>query len=291
MNGLKYIRTRCNLSLNDLAEAIGVSRQALSAWENERKEIPKQRKKDLSDYFGIDESYFGEITEKEKRFLLEKAMFRYGEDGKETYRYKPKENDLTCVFFMGDSDKSLDEEYVDMQKQKKNLLKEIEKAIIYSENAGGIQSQIVCMKRGCEVYGVLTLLMQEMKKQQMTNRMPYYYEIINVLKGTLVAFDLLQEKEIKENIEINKELQGEDGEWILELSGIIKERWRQIKERQEKLEKDAKGNIKVEKNEPAKPIDKQIFEAENLNREFMANIGEKLHAKGGCHVFDIKENF
>lgn len=55
--------------------------------------------------------------------------------------------------------------------------------------------------------------------------------------------------------------------------------------------KFVKGNIKVEKNEPAKPIDEQIFEAENLNREFMANIGEKLHAKGGCHVFDIKENF
>ena len=29
MNGLRYIRTRCNLSLNELAEFIGVTRQAL----------------------------------------------------------------------------------------------------------------------------------------------------------------------------------------------------------------------------------------------------------------------
>lgn len=51
MNGLKYIRTRCNLSLNDLAETIGVSRQALSAWENEKKDIPEQRKQQLSEFF------------------------------------------------------------------------------------------------------------------------------------------------------------------------------------------------------------------------------------------------
>ena len=77
MNGLKYIRTHCNLSLNDLAEAIGVSRQALSAWENEKKDIPAQRQQQLSDFFGIDKEFFGEIQEKEKRYLIEKAMFRW----------------------------------------------------------------------------------------------------------------------------------------------------------------------------------------------------------------------
>lgn len=44
MNGLKYIRIRCNLSLNELADAIGVTRQALSAWENGKQSIPEQRK-------------------------------------------------------------------------------------------------------------------------------------------------------------------------------------------------------------------------------------------------------
>ena len=43
MNGLKYIRTRCNLSLNELADAIGVTRQALSSWEVGKKPIPSQR--------------------------------------------------------------------------------------------------------------------------------------------------------------------------------------------------------------------------------------------------------
>lgn len=89
MNGLKYIRVRCNLSLNDLAECIGVTRQALSAWENGKKEIPEQRKEQLSEFFGIDQRYFGEISEEEKITLLEKAMFRYDHNGRESYRYKP----------------------------------------------------------------------------------------------------------------------------------------------------------------------------------------------------------
>ena len=67
MNGLKYIRTRCNLSLSELADMIGVSRQALSSWENGKKDIPEQRSDQLAEFFGIGKEYFGEISEKEKQ--------------------------------------------------------------------------------------------------------------------------------------------------------------------------------------------------------------------------------
>ena len=63
MNGLKYIRTRCNLSLSELADMIGVSRQALSSWENGKKDIPEQRSDQLAEFFGIGKEYFGEISE------------------------------------------------------------------------------------------------------------------------------------------------------------------------------------------------------------------------------------
>ena len=54
MNGLKFIRTQCNLSLNNVAQALNVSRQIISAWENGKKDIPDERKKQLSDYFGME---------------------------------------------------------------------------------------------------------------------------------------------------------------------------------------------------------------------------------------------
>ena len=285
MNGLKYIRTRCNLSLSDLAESIGVTRQALSSWENERKEIPSLRIKELSNFFGIDEEYFGEISETEKKYLLEKAMFRYENDGKETYRYKPQEIESARIFFPEDSDKSLDEKYVDMQKRKKKLLREIEKSINYTENAGSIQSQICCINRGCNVYGMLTMIMQEMKEQQVISRMPYFYEIINVLKGMLVAYDLLEEDVIKENIEINKEFHNEDGQWILELAGILKSRWSKICEQQEALDKQYKSNKKSQQTEHVKPIEEQILDAENSNRELKNQIGEKLRKLEENQIF------
>ena len=87
MNGLRYIRKQCNFSLSQLAERLEVSRQIISAWENGKKEIPEMRKKQLADFFGIDKCFFDEISEEQKRILLDKAMFRYIEDGEETYRY------------------------------------------------------------------------------------------------------------------------------------------------------------------------------------------------------------
>ena len=63
MNGLKYIRTQCNFSLSELADRLNVSRQIISAWENGKKEIPETRKIQMAEFFGIDKSFFDDITE------------------------------------------------------------------------------------------------------------------------------------------------------------------------------------------------------------------------------------
>ena len=54
MNGLKFIRIQCNLSLSNMATTLGVSRQIISAWENGKKELPQERAEQLSRYFGVD---------------------------------------------------------------------------------------------------------------------------------------------------------------------------------------------------------------------------------------------
>ena len=52
MNGLKFIRTRCNISLSELADTLDVSRQQVSAWETGIKPISQKRLSQLSKYFG-----------------------------------------------------------------------------------------------------------------------------------------------------------------------------------------------------------------------------------------------
>lgn len=55
--------------------------------------------------------------------------------------------------------------------------------------------------------------------------MSYFYEILNVLEAMMAAYGLIDKNVIEENIELNKEFQKEDGEWILELADMLERRW------------------------------------------------------------------
>ena len=228
MNGLKYIRIRCNLSLNELADAIGVTRQALSAWENGKQSIPEQRKKQLEDFVGIESSYFGEITEEEKEALLDKGMYCYEKNGSETYRYKPPEGfedrDRQEIFYYGDRKISLDEEYALAIKRKKQVLKEIESIIHWIDNPDILESKTMCINRGCSVYETINTFMKKMKSLPGYLRITFFYELVDVWAAMLYAYGLFGDRELHYH-DGTEDYYGEDGAWILELSEKIKEHW------------------------------------------------------------------
>ncbi len=86
MNGLKAVRKQCNMTIQELADKLCVSKQIVSAWENGVKEIPATRKLQLSQLFGLDIDSFGEVNEKEANSFAQKATKRLGylSDDKET---------------------------------------------------------------------------------------------------------------------------------------------------------------------------------------------------------------
>ena len=63
MNGLKQIRTQCDFSVTDIAKKLGVSKQAVSSWENGKKEIPEARRRQLALLFGVDASVFDDLSD------------------------------------------------------------------------------------------------------------------------------------------------------------------------------------------------------------------------------------
>lgn len=75
MNGLHYIRNKCNLSLSELADKLGVTRQMVSAWENGRKSIRESRLHELSKIFGIEEELLGEISEAQLADIDNRPLF------------------------------------------------------------------------------------------------------------------------------------------------------------------------------------------------------------------------
>lgn len=288
MNGLKYIRTRCNLSLSELADMIGVSRQALSSWENGKKDIPEQRSDQLAEFFGIGKEYFGEISEKEKEELLWKAMFRYYDHGKETYRYRPPEgitnHENTRAFFMGEREKSLDEEYALAQRKKEEVLKKAEELIIWTDNAGSILSQIACINRGCDVYSMINSMLEKMRAMKMYIKMPFFFELISVWKAMLLAYGLMDKNEMAS--EKSKDHEREDKEWILQLSEQIKSHWEKEAAREEKRQQEVMNSIKKgkasgqPKAQEVKSIEAQIADAETKMREFAENLEEGSSIKG-----------
>ncbi len=85
MNGLTYIRIRCNVSQSFLAQKLGVTRQAINLWENRTTPPPGKRLKQLTEFFGIDEKYFGEISEEQQHEIDAIPAYRHEENGHTYY--------------------------------------------------------------------------------------------------------------------------------------------------------------------------------------------------------------
>lgn len=96
MNGLSFIRRRCNLSQGQLAEKLGVTRQAINLWENRREPLPEARKEQLSRFFGLELELFDEITQEQENALLHRACFMYRDDDGHDY-FLFRENPLRPV--------------------------------------------------------------------------------------------------------------------------------------------------------------------------------------------------
>lgn len=288
MNGLKYVRTRCNLSVNDLAEYLGVTRQAVCSWENGKKELPVLRQEQLSVFFGIDKKYFGEITETDKKYLIEKAMFCHNEKGKESFRYKPQEGvtDIRgeLVYFLEDNDISLNEEFDRAKKKQQQTIMRIENII--RGNYDSMQNQMMSMGRGCRIYDMINDSMEAMEKEKGFLKIPFYYELINVLEAMCLAYGLIEEDDLSDNNSTEPH-RGKDEKWIEQLSQQIKEHWDEERLFQEtyheKITKKTRKRNDVE-DKKEESLEKQILKIEEHNRRFREEHPES-DSSYGCMVY------
>ena len=70
MNGLAYIRKLYNMTLDDLANELGVSNQFISMWEKGKKPIPKKYFNKLYELFNVGEEYYGDIEPMQTLIIL-----------------------------------------------------------------------------------------------------------------------------------------------------------------------------------------------------------------------------
>lgn len=73
MFGLTYIRKLYNYSMEDLSKKLGVSKQTISKWENQKIPISDKRLKQLSEIFKIPEEYFNTQLSDTDELLVQKT--------------------------------------------------------------------------------------------------------------------------------------------------------------------------------------------------------------------------
>ena len=127
-SALYHIRTRCNYSQGMVARELGVSRQILSFWESGTKAIPKTRKTELAQLFGVPESILEENEESIVREYCDRPMYCCVCQGRQVFSFRPKSEHLR-VSLAAPGDIRPDERCRELLDRKNAALDKIEKAV------------------------------------------------------------------------------------------------------------------------------------------------------------------
>ena len=86
---LAVIRTRCNYSQTTLASVLGLSRQVVSAWENENKKIPEGRLAEIASLFGVPAALLtAEELDVVERWC-DRPVFSTQKQGRQVFSFEP----------------------------------------------------------------------------------------------------------------------------------------------------------------------------------------------------------
>ncbi len=253
------------MSLSELAESLDVSRQALSSWENGKKQIPEKRREQLSKFFGIDAKYFGEISDSERQEVYDKAMFRYTVGDKEKFlfrrAYMPKDVMDILTYFPEEREITLDEEFIKAKEYKKRILSEIEEEMDGPASCDYLSGKISCIEKTCKSMERVMKLIKHRTEYPRHLRVYYGYELINISKAMLMALGIQSEEELVEYpaTEENNWC-GEDVDYIKDLAEVIKKHWEYVSSREvdrfNKAKQNRIKNLEVNKDSQQVQIEK-----------------------------------
>lgn len=227
MNGLRYIRNKCNLSLSELADKLGVTRQMVSAWENGRKAIPANRLKELSIIFGIEEEYLGEIEEAQLSDVDNRQVYLIRKPGKEEYRFDDIGGAEESIFPLS-GEHTLDEEYIEVKKYRRRLMDEIQKHLSFDDNYY-LYDEISMIRKMAFFYESVNKLIDAYDNQKRYLKVGFRYELMAVMDAMLLAYGLIDENRIEE-LASTEGMVKEDPDYVSQLADQMKNHWKATSE-------------------------------------------------------------
>lgn len=200
MNGLSFIRRRCNLSQRQLAEKLGVTRQAINLWENRREPLPKARKEQLSQFFGLEPELFNEIKQEQKDALLHRPCFMYRDDDGHDY-FLFRENPLKpfgCLL-NGKADQSFtqDEQMILDRRELEEMLDILREAVFPKNRSRWTAwDSNVAMNRMRCILGGMTDALEAIQKHSKDRKMDCFYLMMQVELALALALGGIEKDDL-----------------------------------------------------------------------------------------------
>lgn len=232
MNGIKCIRERCNLSMSELADRIGVTRQTISLWEKGVRTPSPARKAALCKFFGLPEHFLGEIHEKDLEVVDSMKIYRHKTETSEFYTFAPFRDEepepyLTLKNLKGWNDAR----YAETVQRFKKLMDIIEESAHEDNDEALLADRISKMARVCtslEKYMEVLSLIEKTKAERGTYlKVPMRFEIWSVLDSMMLGLGLYTAEEIYQKFpyEFESEFVHVDKDYMQELADRIREHW------------------------------------------------------------------
>lgn len=192
MNGLKFIRTRCNYSQAALAEQLNVSRQAINMWKCSKKNLSDSRKKELKEFFGLDnDNLFGEIDDETVKKISNLPLYRIVDETSEHFRFSPINESFSThsIHFSNNEENpiSLDDKCTLKRHELKKTIEEIQE---YSEKLGLKNSydRIHRINITQRILGGIFDALKIVDSKKANKKMIYIYTLFSIIDAINIAF-------------------------------------------------------------------------------------------------------
>ena len=243
MNGIKYIREKSNITQYWLAERMGVTRQTVTQWEKGVRKPNKEHLKWLSEFYGIEEKWFGELSDDELDVLNEMFMYEHFEEDKEYYTFIPRIDGWNEIRFKcGDVDKMTDDKYTDLLKEEKQFIKNVENYLFDKHSQYCNFDKITTLKRkmaGINDYLFLMDVIEKIGDEGSFLKVSFRYEVKTIFFATLIASGIYSYDKVNEMYKLDSFNDGYqpsekdrclfDPEYMRELAEVMSKHWNKKK--------------------------------------------------------------
>jgi len=198
--GLTFIRGLTNKSMQEIADRLSISKQAINQWESCKRPIPKKRLEQLQEIFeGIPKDYFGKyITENEKNeieYIKLKQDYNKLEKSLEA-ESDEQGNKIICINSDQDLQKASELEMISLKMNRLNTIQKINNLLEFNE-LRVVDSGITYAETIVEIYDSLSEIVK--------NKITSYYDLS-------ILSDILFILKIYYGIEVEKQHKQEEDE-------------------------------------------------------------------------------